>query len=122
MNTCKAPLIIPKGWKEFIMTEGNYAITKQKLSGLCALLSIDTYDNTCVDLPPMGKGEYFHISISRRDSYPEWDEMRDFIYNDCPFFDNRRDVIMILPPFTQYVNVHNNCFHFYQKIIMERNI
>lgn len=116
MNTCKAPLIIPKGWEKYNLPNGSSSIVKETISGLCALLTIDQYDETCSDFPPMGIGEYFHISLSRRDKYPQWDEMKEFIYGECPFFNEQKDVVMLLPPKNQYVNVHSNCFHFYQKI------
>lgn len=104
------PKIIPIGWKPF----RGIALKKETLSGLCVLYSIDKHGYSDIDCPPMGAGFYSHISISRKDKYPEWDEMRDFIYS-CGFFDSERDVCMFLPPKKQYINVHPNCFHFYQK-------
>lgn len=106
----KMPLVIPVGWMPF----QGFAIWKTQSSGLGALFSLDEHSDSDIDCPPMGAGIYCHLSLSRKDKYPEWDEMRDFIY-DCGLFDSKRDVCMFLPPKEQYVNVHENCFHFYQK-------
>jgi hypothetical protein len=53
----------------------------------------------------------WHMSISRPDRYPSWDEIRDARYELMP-----RDitVAMILPPPKDYVNLHNNCFHLWE--------
>lgn len=104
------PLVIPCGWKPY----AGVGVYKETVSGLLAIYSIDTHSMADLDCPPMGSGKYNHISISQKDKYPEWDEMRDFIY-DCGLFDGDRDVVMFLPRKEDYVNVHKNCFHFYQK-------
>jgi len=103
------PEIIPASW-----TDKGQFITKMTPTGLNVILSIEQFDERDKDAPPMGVGEYVHISLSRQDRYPEWDEMRDFCYG-TGFFDHSRDLVMILPPKKDYVNVHTNCFHFYQK-------
>jgi hypothetical protein len=109
MAQMRMPDIIPSSWKEFINS-----ISKMSPTGLLAVLSIETYDEKDIDKPPLGIGEYIHLSLSRSDRYPEWDEMRDFVYQ-CAFFDKEKDVVMLLPPKRNYVNVQKNCFHFYQK-------
>lgn len=113
MSEMRMPILIPAGWKPYL----GKMISRQSVSGLCALFSIDEHDSKDIDCPPMGEGSYRHISLSRPNKYPEWDEMRDFIYA-CGLFDDKRDVCMFIPPKNQYVNVHNNCFHFYQKIVV----
>ena len=105
------PIIIPEKWNLFY----DAGIFREFIGGLRAIFSIEMFDTDCVDTPPMGIGEYRHISISRQERYPEWDEMRDLIY-DCGLFSDDKDVVMFLPIKKQYVNVHPNCFHFYQKI------
>ena len=110
MSVMRMPLVIPLGWKPF----KGVSIWTETVSGLCAIYSIDTHDLGDIDCPPMGAGDYNHVSLSRTDKYPGWDEMRDFIYS-CGLFDENRDVCMFLPPKEQYVNQHPNCFHFYQK-------
>lgn len=63
-----------------------------------------------------GKQESFgalrwHLSISCRNRYPTWDEIRDaryeFVPDDCT-------MVMVLPPKADYVNVHPNCFHLHE--------
>lgn len=61
----------------------------------------------------------FHLSISHRLSdgttrpgrYPSWDEIRDARYRFAPL-----DVTMamLLPPQTEYVNVHATTFHLWE--------
>ena len=55
----------------------------------------------------------WHLSISCRDRYPVWDEIRDARYalipDDCT-------MAMMLPPKREYVNVHKNCFHLHEII------
>jgi hypothetical protein len=49
----------------------------------------------------------WHLSISRQDRYPSWDEIAEARYRLTP-----RDVRMVLelPPIHEYVNIHSNCF------------
>jgi hypothetical protein len=55
----------------------------------------------------------WHMSISCADRYPTWNEIRDARYallpDDCT-------MAMLLPPKTQYVNIHQNCFHLHEII------
>lgn len=51
-----------------------------------------------------------HLSISRHDRYPTWEEIlevKEKIFGDI-------DVMMIMPKKSDYVNVHQNCFHLWQ--------
>ena len=114
MNYCKAPNIIAPPWQT-IKKGNDEMIGRSYPDGICVCFSIEGFDNSASDTPPMGIGEYAHISISRQNKYPSWDEMRDYIYS-CGRFDNKRDVVMLLPPKERYVNLHKNTFHFYQKI------
>ena len=52
-----------------------------------------------------------HLSISHRERYPTWDEIKEARYQLCP--DN---VVMgmFLPPKEYYVNLDPNCFHLYE--------
>lgn len=112
MSTMQAPPVLPPDWTLSEFPNGTSAAALRHWSGMGVLLSHDFYDGD--DVPPTGEGDYVHISLSRPDRYPGWDEMRDFIYG-CGFFDASRDVMMLLPRKDQYVNLHSNCFHFYQK-------
>jgi hypothetical protein len=62
------------------------------------------------DLYPNGEVRW-HLSISRTDRYPVWDEIRDARYallpDDCT-------MAMLLPPKAQYVNLHPRCFHLHE--------
>lgn len=56
----------------------------------------------------MGK---WHLSISRPERYPDWDDIRDARYALLP---DNITMAMLLPPTSQYVNVHKNCFHLHE--------
>lgn len=69
-----------------------------------------------------GREPEFHLSISHRvdvpgkgltrpGRYPTWDEIRDARYLFCP-----KDVTMamVLPPESEYVNVHETTFHLWE--------
>jgi len=53
----------------------------------------------------------WHISISHTERYPTWDEIKDVRYAFLP-----DDITMgiLLPPPSEYVNIHPNCFHLHQ--------
>lgn len=53
----------------------------------------------------------WHLSISHPSRYPNWDEIKDARYRFCP---DDVDMVMHLPPRSQYVNVHNHCFHLHE--------
>lgn len=53
----------------------------------------------------------WHLSISRRDRYPSWDEIRDARYALLP---DDITMAMLLPPKAEYVNLHKNCFHLHE--------
>ncbi len=55
-----------------------------------------------------------HISISRKDRYPTWDEI---IQIKERLAGTETEWVMIMPPSSEYVNLHPNCFHVYS---MER--
>ncbi|MBC7340853.1 MAG: hypothetical protein H5U02_00100 [Clostridia bacterium] len=53
----------------------------------------------------------WHLSISHPDRYPTWDEIKEARYLLVP---DNVTMAMLLPPKTEYVNVHKNCFHLWQ--------
>jgi hypothetical protein len=53
----------------------------------------------------------WHLSISRTDRYPGWDEIKDARYTLLPL---GFTFALLLPPPNEYVNVHPNCFHLWQ--------
>ena len=52
-----------------------------------------------------------HMSISHPTRYPTWDEISRTRYK---FFSDDINFVMYLPKKSEYVNVHENCFHLYQ--------
>jgi hypothetical protein len=53
----------------------------------------------------------WHLSISRPDHYPSWDEIKTARYDLLP---PNITMALIFPPPDEYVNVHPNCFHLHQ--------
>ena len=53
----------------------------------------------------------WHLSISRADRYPGWDEIRDARYSLVPL---GICMAMLLPPPNEYVDIHPNCFHLWE--------
>ncbi len=53
-----------------------------------------------------------HVSVSRRDRCPTWDEMCQV---KALFWDEEDCVIQFHPPRSQYVNVHPNCLHLWRR-------
>lgn len=86
------PLDIPG-----IITTNTY-----RKGSLLVLLSIEDHGGKIVR----------HVSVSRKDRYPTWDEIKEVRYT---FFDEKHDVIMVMPPKSEYVNLHENCFHLWAK-------
>jgi len=108
------PLIIPVGWNRDSV--GPMTLLRRTYAnGLVATLTDETF--TEHDGPMERNGKWRRIVISRQgtDAYPGWDEMRDLIYS-CGLFDKRRDVIMLLVPKSEYVNLRVNAFHFWQEL------
>jgi hypothetical protein len=55
--------------------------------------------------------ERWHLSISHPRRYPTWDEIlkaRTELIPDSAY------MVMCLPPKEHYVNLHHNCFHFWE--------
>ena len=60
-----------------------------------------------VGLEPGG----WHLSISTPDRNPTWEEIKQARYDFCP---HDITMAMILPPTSEYVNIHNFCLHLHQ--------
>ena len=59
---------------------------------------------------PTPHGNLQHLSMSREDRYPDWDEMlemKEHFFGDV-------DAMMVMPKKENYVNVHQFCFHIWQ--------
>lgn len=53
----------------------------------------------------------WHLSISHPQRYPTWDEIHRARYELIP---DNVTMAMFLPPKSEYVNLHNNCFHLHE--------
>ena len=62
-------------------------------------------------LSPPFEGMGWHMSISRPDRYPSWDEIAKARYELMP---KDITVVMFLPPPEEYINIHNCCFHLHE--------
>jgi hypothetical protein len=61
--------------------------------------------------PTSAFGPLLHVSTSRRDRDPTWDEIR--MVRDA-FFGDDIDAMMVLPRAEDYVNFHPHTFHLWQ--------
>src|SRR6266852_6856980 len=52
-----------------------------------------------------------HLSISHPHRYPKWAEISDARYSLLP---DSAYMVMYLPPKSEYVNCHENCFHLHE--------
>lgn len=55
--------------------------------------------------------KFWHLSISHPDRYPTWDEIHSARYELVP---DEVTMAMFLPPKSEYVNLHSNCFHLHE--------
>lgn len=55
-------------------------------------------------------GGLLHISISHKKRLPTWDEVKEA----RTLAPDNMTMAMILPPESEYVNIHNFCFHLWE--------
>ena len=55
-----------------------------------------------------GMERLWHLSISCEKRYPSWEEQKKARYDLLP---DEITVASYLPPKSEYVNIHENCFH-----------
>jgi hypothetical protein len=67
-------------------------------------------DTDCHIIVSREQGRW-HMSISHNERYPSWDEIHEARYELLP---EERTFAMILPPKSEYVNLHHNCFHLWE--------
>lgn len=53
----------------------------------------------------------WHLSVSRPERLPTWEEMRDARYALVP---DEATMALLLPPKSEYVNVHDYCLQMYE--------
>jgi len=56
-------------------------------------------------------GGAMHVSIAHSQRYPTWDEI---LAVRSWAFPEETEVVMVLARRSEYVNVHNNCFHLWE--------
>lgn len=62
----------------------------------------------------MHEGQWWmHLSIARPDRLPTWEEFRDAKEE---FIGTDRVAYQVLPPKTEYVNIHPNCLHAFSPV------
>jgi uncharacterized lipoprotein YmbA len=61
--------------------------------------------------PPQAERPGWHLSISRRDSDPTWNEIATARYRLLP---DVREMAMYLPSLAEYVNLHPYTFHLHE--------
>ena len=62
---------------------------------------------------PTGKNgnRLWRMSIANRYRYPTWEEIKNARYKFVP---DEVTMAMLLPPKSEYVNIHENCFHLHE--------
>jgi hypothetical protein len=53
---------------------------------------------------------WLHVSCSRRDRLPSWDDMK---FVKQVFIGEDKYAYQVFPPASQYVNIHPHCLHLY---------
>lgn len=112
------------GWRTELTSGGFFVLVRDYPGGLRALFSIDPY----ASWSDAEDAWWRHLSVSRIDRYPKWDEMRNLVYS-CGYFDATRSVSMVLPSKDEYVGTlgtgpkrfgtgfgeNPNVFHWWQR-------
>jgi len=57
------------------------------------------------------EGGMLHVSMSHPKRNPTWEEIREIREKLTP---DEKTMAIILPPKSQYVNIHNFCFHLWE--------
>ena len=68
------------------------------------------YQGVCKVLVSVDAG-LWHLSISHRERYPTWDEIKEAREEFLPM---DKTFAMFFPPSKEYVNIHPNCFHLWE--------
>lgn len=78
-----------------------------RVDGFKVLASLDPLPHLTIK----SKSRFLHISISRPDRYPDWDEMVEVVEMIAG---PDLDMAMIKPRRADYVSPHPNCFHWWE--------
>ncbi len=94
-------LPVPENFERSLKLEGSLWVK---------IICSDTGLNMIYSLDQTQHGRLHHLSISRPERYPNWDE----IFSAKEIIMGNIDVMMILPRKEDYVNLHKNCFHLWE--------
>lgn len=93
--------VVTDKMKEMFNSEGSLWVkTYISNNGIALIYSLDKTHH----------GTLYHLSLSRVDRYPDWDDIvqsKELIMGDI-------DTMMILPKKADYINVMNYCFHVWE--------
>jgi hypothetical protein len=117
MNVVKEeyPAILHPNWQKIKLGATNTVgesrmVLKVLLSGLKILYSVSTVEENKVSK------RFHHVSFSRADRIPSWEEMSFALYNEVPWLRDTEPVIMVLPPAGDYVSLPNSkVMHWWQE-------
>ncbi len=92
---------VPSGVYHFFKEQGSTRVQRfVSKDGLSILYSVDKTQH----------GDLLHLSVSKPDRYPSWDEIvevKEALMGDI-------DTMMVIPKKEDYVNLHQYCFHVWQ--------
>lgn len=79
----------------------------QSVDDLAMMASLDPLPHLTITSKP----RFLHVSISRPDRYPQWDEMVEAVE---ALAGPNLDMAMIKPRRADYISPHPNCFHWWE--------
>ncbi len=91
------PRILLHGWIEEEGIDGSRYLHRKSQTSVII--------SGCVELD--GK-RWIHFSVARKDHLPHWEELVDI---KEMFLGRETKAIQVIPPRSQYVNIHPNCLH-----------
>jgi len=100
------------GWETTVVLSTHPAITELIRNG-CQFYHKGELNLIWNPFEPQPDGTWLHASVSHPYRYPSWNEILDIRYT---FFPDTADVFQILPPKSEYVNLHPNCFHLWSPV------
>jgi hypothetical protein len=97
------PHVLPSSWSKINAWAVPGSVAFNSIDGLTVLVSVDV----------IGGIKWLHMSISRRERYPSWD---DICAAKDLFVGRDREAIQVLPKASEHVNLHCNCFHVWSNL------
>lgn len=96
------PRVLPPEWRQISPGIAPIGAVAFRLYSLVILCSVDTTPEST----------WLHVSVSHAHRLPTWDELREIketLMGDVL-------VVQVLPPKSEYVNVHQNCLHLWRRL------